>query len=380
MKRLLFTIYLLLYFRFAQYDVSGYWLSLVAGHFVEPWPWTMALVATGVLLLVLCLTERLLAHWHKPVIVAYAIVAWLATAGVGMAFTTVWHQLLLAAGGLVLAWLLMITDKHLRHRSRITPQTFGVNFQFFAVQMLLLCLYVGVGNGVSDLQHYELRTAQALQSKHPKRAYKVGDKSYATSHRLFAMRCYLMATTQKRGWATRCSAKWCQPVVPPVCYCCQPTITNNCCCPHRNLKGYWAAGAMLTRVPLPICTAVPGCQHSWEMASTPLLQTTTCVLYCSNANLTCLPKRLSTITPPRWRRANCHAILHKRSYCTNAHAHNPMCSIPTATLRRTTAIIPIWPTLYPTAPFALTCCATRMAKPIGGGTATEAAISERPFV
>ena len=199
MKRLLFTIYLLLYFRFAQYDVSDYWLSLAAGHFVEPWPWTMALVATGVLLLVLCLTEKLLAHWHKPVIVAYAIVAWLATAGVGMAFTTVWHQLLLAAGGLVLAWLLMITDKRLRHRSRITPQTFGVNFQFFAVQMLLLCLYVGVGNGVTDLQHYELRTAQALQSKHPKRAYKVGDKSYATSHRLFAMRCYLMATTQKKG-------------------------------------------------------------------------------------------------------------------------------------------------------------------------------------
>lgn len=199
MKRLLFTIYLLLYFRFAQYDVSGYWLSLVAGHFVEPWPWTMALVATGVLLLVLCLTEKLLAHWHKPVIAAYAFVAWLATAGVGMAFTTVWHQILLAAGGLVLAWLLMITDKHLRHRSRITPQTFGVNFQFFAVQMLLLCLYVGVGNGVTDLQHYELRTAQALQSKHPKRAYKVGDKSYATSHRLFAMRCYLMATTQKKG-------------------------------------------------------------------------------------------------------------------------------------------------------------------------------------
>lgn len=199
MKRLLFTIYLLLYFRFAQYDVSGYWLSLAAGHFVEPWPWTMALVATGVLLLVLCLAEKLLAHWHKPVIVAYAIVAWLATAGVGMAFTTVWHQTLLAAGGLVLAWLLMITDKRLRHRSRITPQTFGVNFQFFAVQMLLLCLYVGVGNGVTDLQHYELRTAQALQSKHPKRAYKVGDKSYATSHRLFAMRCYLMATTQKKG-------------------------------------------------------------------------------------------------------------------------------------------------------------------------------------
>lgn len=199
MKRLLFTIYLLLYFRFAQYDISGYWLSLAAGHFVEPWPWTMALVATGVLLLVLCLTEKLLAHWHKPVIVAYAIVAWLATAGVSMAFTTVWHQLLLAAGGLVLAWLLMITDKRLRHRSRITPQTFGVNFQFFAVQMLLLCLYVGVGNGVTDLQHYELRTAQALQSKHPKRAYKVGDKSYATSHRLFAMRCYLMATTHKKG-------------------------------------------------------------------------------------------------------------------------------------------------------------------------------------
>lgn len=199
MKRLLFTIYLLLYFRFAQYDVSGYWLSLAAGHFVEPWPWTMALVATGVLLLVLCLAEKLLAHWHKPVIVAYAIVAWLATAGVGMAFTTVWHQLLLVAGGLVLAWLLMITDKRLRHRSRITPQTFGVNFQFFAVQMLLLCLYVGVGNSVTDLQHYELRTAQALQSKHPKRAYKVGDKSYATSHRLFAMRCYLMATTHKKG-------------------------------------------------------------------------------------------------------------------------------------------------------------------------------------
>lgn len=199
MKRLLFTIYLLLYFRFAQYDVSGYWLSLTAGHFVEPWPWTMALVATGVLLLMLCLAEKLLAHWHKPAIVAYAIVAWLATAGVGMAFTTVWHQLLLAAGGLVLAWLLMITDKRLRHRSRITPQTFGVNFQFFAVQMLLLCLFVGVGNGVTDLQHYELRTAQALQSKHPKRAYKVGDKSYATSHRLFAMRCYLMATTHKKG-------------------------------------------------------------------------------------------------------------------------------------------------------------------------------------
>ena len=198
-KRLLFTTYLLLYFRFAQYDVTGYWLSLAAGHYVEPWPWTTALAATAILTLALYSAEKLLRHWHKPIIVAYALVAWLATAGVGMAFTTVWHQILLAVGGLVLAWLLMATDKHLRHRACITPQTFGVNFQFFALQMLLLCLYVGVGNGVTDLQHYELRTAQALQSKHPKHAYKVGDKSYATSHRLFAMRCYLMATTHKKG-------------------------------------------------------------------------------------------------------------------------------------------------------------------------------------
>lgn len=45
---------------------------------------------------------------------------------------------------------------------KFSQRSFSQNTYVALLQLILLCLFVGVGNGVTDLTHYELRTAQAL--------------------------------------------------------------------------------------------------------------------------------------------------------------------------------------------------------------------------
>lgn len=117
-------------------------------------------------------------------------------------FVSLYYQIGLLIAAVAVAGVMMWTDK-------FSQRSFSQKTYVALLQLILLCLFVGVGNGVTDLTHYELRTAQALQSDHPKGAYKVGEKSYTTSPRLFAMRCYLMATTHKHGLGNKVFEQWC---------------------------------------------------------------------------------------------------------------------------------------------------------------------------
>lgn len=192
MFRYVFALFLLLFFRYAQYDVLAYIMSSMVGHYMKPWPWTVAIVLTLLLVLVghgteLVLKKRTI-HHRLP----YVVVGWGAAAITSAPFVSIYYQIGLLIVAVAVAGVMMWTDK-------FSQRSFSQKTYVALLQLILLCLFVGVGNGVTDLTHYELRTAQALQSDHPKGAYKVGEKSYTTSPRLFAMRCYLMATIHKHG-------------------------------------------------------------------------------------------------------------------------------------------------------------------------------------
>ena len=80
MFRYVFALFLLLFFRYAQYDVLAYIMSSMVGHYMKPWPWTVAIVLTLLLVLVghgteLVLKKRTI-HHRLP----YVVVGWGAAA------------------------------------------------------------------------------------------------------------------------------------------------------------------------------------------------------------------------------------------------------------------------------------------------------------
>ena len=202
MLRYGFLFFLFLFFRY-QSDVIAYMLSNWVGHFVKPYPWSMALGLTLIWGVVGWLVERVLQTLTKHAKL-WTLVAqgWAASACISMMFCSWSHQLILLVVAIALGALLQWLSQRDGIGKALRP-SFYHTLTWAMLQLLLLCLYVGIGNGVSDLQHYELKTGQALHSKHPRKAYEVGEKSYVTSHRLFAMRCYLLAATHKKGLADK---------------------------------------------------------------------------------------------------------------------------------------------------------------------------------
>lgn len=198
MFRLFFALFLLLFFRYAQGDVLTYLTGVAFGRAVEPYPWLCAIGATAVLVLLGRMGERWLSRRRRSTLPAYVVPAWLAAAWVSLPFASWAYQgvLLLAAAG-----LLLFFEWWERRLNRTWPAVRNLWQDFIppAVRLLLLCLYVGLGAAATDVEHYELRTAEAIRTHHPKRAYRVGEKSLAVSPRLFALRCYLLATTHSRG-------------------------------------------------------------------------------------------------------------------------------------------------------------------------------------
>ena len=76
MFRYVFALFLLLFFRYAQYDVLAYIMSSMVGHYMKPWPWTVAIVLTLLLVLVghgaeLVLKKRTIHHRLPYVVVGY---------------------------------------------------------------------------------------------------------------------------------------------------------------------------------------------------------------------------------------------------------------------------------------------------------------------
>lgn len=198
MFQTLLLLYLYLFLAYSQPEVVHYLLSLLWGSPVAYQPHLVALLFTLLCGLVLWGVRRHFAPRKIGKLIGSVVICWLTAALLSAPFAGWGWQF----GLLLVALLLMGADyrwnRHLLKRwgnDRDRWQKFFPR----AVELMVLFIYVGLGTAVSDVAHYELRTALALRTAQPQKAYEVGTVSLAASPRLFAMRSYLLATTHSRG-------------------------------------------------------------------------------------------------------------------------------------------------------------------------------------
>lgn len=194
MLKLFFLLFVLLFLGINEWDVISYLQSYAMGHFVTPRPWLSAIVLTMLVWTVVHYGGNIMQKHKKDNFPLYAFCTWAITALTSLSFVSLAYQAILLIVGIMLVYPVVRLKKKIQSSTATTPWK---NTQSFFLQMFVLCLYMGIGNGVTDVEHYELRTAQDLMTNHPKKGYKIGEKSYATSQRLFAMRCYLLAKTEE---------------------------------------------------------------------------------------------------------------------------------------------------------------------------------------
>lgn len=196
MLRFIYALLLLLFFAKAQSDVITYVWSMLLGHPAQHWPWLNALwLSAGLTALASWLSRKLHPDGHP---VPYVLTSFLALSLVSFPFASGLWWVVSVALAVLLAFLLVLWRKRLQ-RQWGSQRSLWQNFMSSAVFLLVLGLYMGCMAAAPDYVHYELRTAEALYAHQPGRAYKVGHKSLATSPRLFSMRCYVMAITNKHG-------------------------------------------------------------------------------------------------------------------------------------------------------------------------------------
>lgn len=198
MLRFIYALILLLFFAKAQSDVITYIWRMLLGHPAQHWPWINGLWLSALFTAIASWLSRKLHPNGHPV--AYVFTSFLVVSLVSFPFASVWWWVAAVLIALCIALLLVLWRKRLL-RQWGSQRSLWQNFMPPTVFLLVLGLYMGGMAAAPDTVHYELRTAAALHAQHPHRAYKVGKKSLSTSPRLFALRCYLMATTGKHGLA-----------------------------------------------------------------------------------------------------------------------------------------------------------------------------------
>ncbi len=198
MFRIVFSAFIFLYFALAQADVIAYLCSIVRGLPVVPYPWLAAMVLTVVFMFLCSRLERLLVRKSVCGLWAYVLMSWLAAFVVSLPFATPVYQLMLAVAALMSGWLLIRWKQYLSRNDKHTA-TLWSQFMPAAVELMVLCLYMGIGAAATDLEHFELRSAQSLQCGNPDEVQTIGQKSYVTSHRLFALRCYALSCSASKG-------------------------------------------------------------------------------------------------------------------------------------------------------------------------------------
>lgn len=210
LARILFAVFLYLYFAVAQGDSLAYVCSMVAGRPVDGEPWLLALGVSAVWLCVCRMVEKLGCRFGLPSFAAHVFIAWGAAALVSIpVFSWAW-QAGLVASALVLALL-----EGLWKRRRRPSEWRSGRKKYFSdgLCLLALFLYLGLGASCSDVDHYEMRTAAHLRKHQEEKACEVGKKELATSPRLFALRAMAMAGDSK-GLGERLFS---QPCFPGLC-------------------------------------------------------------------------------------------------------------------------------------------------------------------
>lgn len=198
MLKYVYSLFIFVFLAFSQADVLGYLISYAIGRPTTTYPILSALLLTIIVFMLIFWGEKKLLKHAKDKFIVYIFTAWLLTSLTSLCFVSWCYQLLLALAAIVLCVLVIyLKNKIKAHSSTVLWK----NAQLLLLQLSALFLYIGMGNGVTDIQHYELRTAQSLISNQPEKGYHVGENSYATSQRLFSMRCFLLSKSKKDGLA-----------------------------------------------------------------------------------------------------------------------------------------------------------------------------------
>lgn len=194
LSRFYLVCFLLLYFGKTQSDIVNYFLTMLTGGPVPQCPWGYALVLTTVLTLLSHGLSRACQKHGMNAFIPYIGAAWLAVTLVSIPMQNLVHLAFLLIVAALLVCLQILWTRRRNLTATPNAQNIWQRILPTSVSLLVLSLYMGIGAAATDVDHFEIRTAQALRSAAPKQAYEVGKKSLAVSPRLFAMRCYLMAT------------------------------------------------------------------------------------------------------------------------------------------------------------------------------------------
>lgn len=193
--RIVYFFFLLFFFAKAQGDVVAYLAAMLCGHPVEAWTWTTSFLLSVVLTGLAYGLEKMLAERRLPAFSAYVASSWVAVTLVSFPFASHVRNALL----LIFAIALIAVEWWWQRRLSSSKNSLWGSFMPSTIRLMSLCLFAGIGAAATDVDHYELRTAQAITSGEPMRAYEVGERALAVTPRLFALRCYLMATTLDKG-------------------------------------------------------------------------------------------------------------------------------------------------------------------------------------
>ena len=188
MMTVAFGLFLLLFLSVAQADVVHFLLSGMVG---RPWPWLpfcYGLALWGVAMGVGWWLARLFRRRSLPPAWAWLVTGWGSVVAVSLPFLT-WRH---GAAVTVAACILAVAFRFI-HKKWGNNRSLWASFMAESVQLLALCLFVGVSPSATDVRHYELRAARRLLADKPEAALKVGEKSLVASPLLFAIRCDAMS-------------------------------------------------------------------------------------------------------------------------------------------------------------------------------------------
>lgn len=198
MTRLLYFLFLLLFFRYAQADVLTYIESMMWGEPIASYPWLNAIGATGLLYAFFCLEQKTCGKFQRKTMSSYLDTASLAVCLVSFPFCSPLQLLLTILTGRIL-WGLNVWRVVSAKKKPINTSRRWQVFASSAIPLIFLCLFIGAGAAAKDTDHYELRTAALLRQSDYAAAYHIGERSIEGTPRLFALRCFLMAKTERGG-------------------------------------------------------------------------------------------------------------------------------------------------------------------------------------
>ena len=227
--RVIFSLFVYLFLGFSKGDVLTYIFSRACGRPVPYFPWFWAIAATLTLLLIEMAVGRIRGRRERtamspqhgrygflhrgtpPCFPGMMATAFLAIVLVSWPFCTFAYIVKLLIASLLIYGVVRVILIRFFLRSITRKRRWWTWHVVPLIHLIAVGLLMGIGAAATDVTHYELRTAYHLGSPHPEQAYQVGEKSLATSPRLFALRCYLMTSD-----STCLGSKIFEQPVPPT--------------------------------------------------------------------------------------------------------------------------------------------------------------------